>query len=167
MNISGRDCFSAPPYSHASRLPAPVLSLPESRRIHPSPAAQKRAHTLLQGRVLIDHLIRVNFRMEVLKAFNEPQPLRPAMSKAKRGISCGQGNTVSSHLPPQRSAARFPADRAGGKNRKKALKQGCCFKIPENGAHRRRNIPFRMPYPGSAPHQASGECPHPDRPASP
>ena len=57
--------------------------------------------------------------MEVLKAFKEPQPLLPAMSKVKRGISCGQGNTVSSHLPPQRSAARFPADRAGGKTGKR------------------------------------------------
>ena len=73
--------------------------------------------------------------MEVLKAFNEPQPLRPAMSKAKRGISCGQGNTVSSHLPPQRSAARFPADRAGGENRKKGLKKGGGGKITKKVGH--------------------------------
>ncbi len=34
-------------------------------------------------------------------------------------LDVGQGNTVSSHLPPQRSAARFPADRAGGKTGKR------------------------------------------------
>ena len=118
MNISGGTAF--PPRHTATQAGFPRQYFPFLKAgefILPR-STKKRAHTLLQGRVLIYHLIRVNFRMEVLKAFNEPQPLRPAMSKAKRGISCGQGNTVSSHLPPQRSAARFPADRAGGKPEK-------------------------------------------------
>ena len=38
--------------------------------------------------------------MEVLKAFKEPQPLLPAMSKVKTCISCGQGNTVFLRTAP-------------------------------------------------------------------
>ena len=83
------------------------------------PQHKKGAHLAARPGFNISHLIRVNFRMEVLKAFKEPQPLLPAMSKVKTGISCGQGNTVFSHLPPHRSAARFPADRAGGKTGKR------------------------------------------------
>ena len=97
----------------------------------------------------------------------QPQPPLPAMPRAKASTSCGQGNTGSLTLSLQKSAALLSCGPRQRRNRKKALKQECLFKIPGNGVHRRKSIPFRMPYPESGPHRASGGCPHPDRPASP
>ena len=107
MNISGRGLPFRPaiqPRKQASCASTPFLKTGEF--ILP-PQHKKGAHLAARPGFNISHLIRVNFRMEVLKAFKEPQPLLPAMSKVKTCISCGQGNTVFSHLPPHRARPAF------------------------------------------------------------